>query len=80
MGREVPGTPLVHVKRGVVVLEPVSEATKRVKAEVSVFSYFSPFFFFCCYCCCIRGRGGTLFYPPLCFFIMHADLKFDFFF
>lgn len=33
--REVPATPIVHVKRGVMVLEPVSDATAKAKEEVS---------------------------------------------
>ena len=33
--RQVPGTPIIHIKRSVIVLEPASDATERAKAAVS---------------------------------------------
>lgn len=33
--RSIPAVPIIHVKRGVLVLEPPSDATKKKKAEVS---------------------------------------------
>ena len=35
--RQVPGTPIVHVKRSVMVLEPASEATEKAKSTVSLY-------------------------------------------
>ncbi|KAL5535473.1 hypothetical protein ACEPAF_3567 [Sanghuangporus sanghuang] len=34
--RQVPGVPLVHIKRSVIVLEPASEATERVKSMMEI--------------------------------------------
>ena len=36
--RQVPGTPIVHMKRSVMVLEPVSDATERAKGKVTPIS------------------------------------------
>ena len=33
--RQVPAVPIVHVKRSVMVLEPISETTEQAKSEVS---------------------------------------------
>ncbi|KAL5495318.1 hypothetical protein ACEPAI_781 [Sanghuangporus weigelae] len=34
--RQVPGVPLVHIKRSVIILEPASEATERVKSMMEI--------------------------------------------
>ena len=43
--RRVPGVPLVHVKRSVVILEPPSDATTTAKEAVSTLLYHSLFDF-----------------------------------
>lgn len=35
--RQVPSVPLVHVKRSVMVLEPISDVTQRAKADVCIY-------------------------------------------
>lgn len=44
--RKIPGVPIVHIKRSVMVLEPVSDASENVKDKVScLLSYWGLGFF-----------------------------------